>query len=211
MSTDYPTALDVLTNPTSTDTLDNPSHSDQHSDLNDAVEAIEAKVGLSGTAFPVSPSTGDRFRRTDQDLEYFYDGTRWLSTNVFVHTQDTTSLSAASASGVMKTGLTLPRPLGNLIQVVYMQLVFAVAAGGTALSASHKWVLQVNGSPSDALLCAVTIDSGVSAGTGRRIEASATGILNSAHVFGYLLATKTGTPGNITVHGFSMTYRMIGV
>lgn len=46
----YPTSLDTLTNPTGASTLDNPSHSDQHSDLNDIVEALEAKVGVTGSA-----------------------------------------------------------------------------------------------------------------------------------------------------------------
>jgi hypothetical protein len=36
----------------------------------------------SGTSFPGSPATGDRFFRTDRILEYFYDGTRWLSTQI---------------------------------------------------------------------------------------------------------------------------------
>jgi hypothetical protein len=37
--------------------------------------------GLStGTSFPVSPTAGDRYRRSDLDYGiYFYDGTRWLS------------------------------------------------------------------------------------------------------------------------------------
>lgn len=39
--------------------------------------------GSSGTSFPVSPSTGDRFSRTDRNIDYFYDGTRWLSTEIF--------------------------------------------------------------------------------------------------------------------------------
>lgn len=33
-----------------------------------------------GTSFPGSPTTGDRFFRTDRNIEYVYDGTRWLST-----------------------------------------------------------------------------------------------------------------------------------
>lgn len=36
----------------------------------------------SGTAFPGSPATNDRFIRTDRNIEYFYDGTRWLSTQL---------------------------------------------------------------------------------------------------------------------------------
>jgi len=50
MAISFPTSLDTLTNPSSTDTLDSPSHSDQHSDLNDTVEALEAKVGADSSA-----------------------------------------------------------------------------------------------------------------------------------------------------------------
>jgi hypothetical protein len=32
----------------------------------------------SGTSFPGSPASGDQFRRTDRQLTYTYDGTRWL-------------------------------------------------------------------------------------------------------------------------------------
>lgn len=38
---------------------------------------------LSGTSFPVSPASGDRFYRTDRNIDYFYNGTRWLSTQLF--------------------------------------------------------------------------------------------------------------------------------
>ncbi len=35
-----------------------------------------------GTGFPGSPSANDKFYRTDRNILYFYDGTRWLSTQV---------------------------------------------------------------------------------------------------------------------------------
>lgn len=49
MSTQYPAALDVLINPTSSDSLNSATvpHHQQHTDLNDAVEAIETVLGLS--------------------------------------------------------------------------------------------------------------------------------------------------------------------
>lgn len=50
MATNFPTSLDSLTNPISTDKLNNPSHSAQHANVNDAVEALEAKVGVNGSA-----------------------------------------------------------------------------------------------------------------------------------------------------------------
>lgn len=49
MATNFPTSLDTFTNPNSGNTLDSPSHSIQHSDINDAVEAIEAKLGVGSS------------------------------------------------------------------------------------------------------------------------------------------------------------------
>lgn len=46
MASNFPTSLDNFTNPSSGNTLDSPSHSLQHSDINDAVEALEAKLGI---------------------------------------------------------------------------------------------------------------------------------------------------------------------
>lgn len=54
MATNFPTSLDTLTNPTSTDGLNNPSHSSQHADANDAIEALEAKVGVNSSAVTTS-------------------------------------------------------------------------------------------------------------------------------------------------------------
>jgi hypothetical protein len=45
----------------------------------DLARADEIGSGLpSGTAFPGTPTTDDLFHRTDRDLIYRYDGTRWL-------------------------------------------------------------------------------------------------------------------------------------
>lgn len=37
----------------------------------------------SGTSFPGSPATNQRYFRTDLGFEYYYDGTRWLSVQLF--------------------------------------------------------------------------------------------------------------------------------
>ena len=49
MASTYPTSLDVFTNPLAANPLTAPSHAQQHSDLNDAVEALEAKVAIGNT------------------------------------------------------------------------------------------------------------------------------------------------------------------
>jgi len=49
MASTYPTSLDAFTNPLAADLLTSPSHAQQHSDINDAVEALEAKVAIGNT------------------------------------------------------------------------------------------------------------------------------------------------------------------
>jgi hypothetical protein len=50
MATNFPASLDTLTNPSATDTLDSPPHDEQHADANDAIEALQAKVGVDSSA-----------------------------------------------------------------------------------------------------------------------------------------------------------------
>jgi hypothetical protein len=54
MATNFPTDIDNLINPGSTDALSAPSHSDQHSNANDAIEAIQTKIGVDGSTDPNS-------------------------------------------------------------------------------------------------------------------------------------------------------------
>ena len=50
MATSFPTSLDALSNPVSGDALSSPSHADQHANANDAIEALQAKVGITSSA-----------------------------------------------------------------------------------------------------------------------------------------------------------------
>jgi hypothetical protein len=50
----FPASLDSLTNPTSSDSLNSPSHSAQHANSNDAIEALQAKVGADSSAVTTS-------------------------------------------------------------------------------------------------------------------------------------------------------------
>jgi len=54
MATNYPSSLDTITNPSGTDSLSSPSHSQQHANANDAIEALEAKVGVNNSTVSTS-------------------------------------------------------------------------------------------------------------------------------------------------------------
>lgn len=51
MTSNFPTSLDSFANPQSSTLLSQPNldHSDQHSNINDAIEALQARVGIEGT------------------------------------------------------------------------------------------------------------------------------------------------------------------
>lgn len=54
MATNFPSSLDNLSNPTGSSALTSPDHAGQHADANDAIEALEAKVGVDGSAVTTS-------------------------------------------------------------------------------------------------------------------------------------------------------------
>jgi hypothetical protein len=49
MASTYPTSLDTFTNPLATNPLTSPSHAQQHSDINDAMEAVQTKLAIGNT------------------------------------------------------------------------------------------------------------------------------------------------------------------
>ena len=106
MTTSFPTSIDSLTNPLPTDTLTSPSHADQHSNANDAIEAIETAIGT--TAAPVlaklaSPTfTGVPSAPTAAPLT----NTTQIATTAFVTTAD--NLKANLASPTFTGTPTLP-------------------------------------------------------------------------------------------------------
>ena len=54
MATNFPGSQDNFVNPAASDTLDSPDHASQHTDVNDAVEALQAKVGADNSAVTTS-------------------------------------------------------------------------------------------------------------------------------------------------------------
>lgn len=54
MATNFPASLDSLTNPVAGDSLSSPSHAGQHTNANDAIEALQAKVGVDSSAVTTS-------------------------------------------------------------------------------------------------------------------------------------------------------------
>lgn len=54
MAVNFPASLDNFTNPSSNSSVANPSHAQQHADANDAIEALQAKVGVNNSSVTTS-------------------------------------------------------------------------------------------------------------------------------------------------------------
>ena len=95
-----------------------------------------------GTAFPTSPLTGERFTRSDRNIEYFYDGTRWLSTQLYL-------LSMAYSPQVPTLPLTTNQ--GSVMRVsspidsgsIYLEKFIFEAYTAATFGASNNWNIQL--------------------------------------------------------------------
>lgn len=164
------------------------------------------------SAFPGSPSTHDRYYRTDLEQWFYYDGTRWLTVQLFTLLLAQAPGAAALAASLAAT-LSTPMPVspGSDIWLDKLYTQFFVNAG-TALSGSHSWVGAFNKRPTgntDTLVATVTINSGSSSVW--RTDTTTIGALQNNGTTHYVSSqawTKTGTPGNLSYYSY-LTYRIV--
>jgi len=52
--------------------------------IDGGASSVAALIRWGGTSFPASPASGDLAYRTDLGMLFFYDGTRWVSEQVFL-------------------------------------------------------------------------------------------------------------------------------
>ena len=65
MATSFPVSLDELINPQASDSVQSPSHSEQHADANDAIAALQEKVGVDNSTD--ADSLDYKIRQIDPD------------------------------------------------------------------------------------------------------------------------------------------------
>lgn len=156
MSINFPTSLDSLTNPLSTDTQDAVSHADQHSNANDAIEAIQAKVWINWSAVTSSLDYKTSRQTTKWDL-LVHNGTSldrlpaW--TNWYMLVADSTQSNwlkyiAPSAWGtvtnvawVNTNGFTfsIASPTASPSITLSTSITGILKGNGTAISAASAW------------------------------------------------------------------------
>ena len=126
MATSFPSGLDSFTNPTAVDTLDSPPHDTQHADANDAIEALQSKVGVDGSAVTTSH-------------EYRINSIEELNTNAQVGTTYTLALTddgkVVEMNNASANTLTVPPNSSVAFPVGSQILVLQTGAGQTTVAA----------------------------------------------------------------------------
>jgi hypothetical protein len=158
-----------------------------------------AWVGGHGTSFPGSPASGDRFYRTDRNIEYFYDGTRWLSVQLFSQ-----EFAQWESSGVQPKTFTqtsyMANPWGGLYDIYVLE--FRVSSFNSATTAANYFVHQL--AKWDGIAPAVNVGSSIS-GQGNTQNAF---VVQSTAVNAVVASTVDAFQVNSTETGVSSSYIM---
>lgn len=97
MPTSFPSSLDNFVNPLGTDDVSVVDHAGQHSDVNDAVEALEAKVGVNGSA--VTTSHDYKIAQLDANKVPYTGATNDVDMGVYSVNAESFSVTGAAGAG----------------------------------------------------------------------------------------------------------------
>jgi hypothetical protein len=144
MTTVYPGAIDDFTNPTPSDTLNSLTvpHAAQHSDLNDAVEAIETTLGVNpeGAESTVSDRIGALETTVDAEDTGLVDRVGDLETTVDAETTGLVDrVDALEGIGLDPLGGDLALSINQVTAAAADELVAGTDPGEVDASAPVTW------------------------------------------------------------------------
>jgi hypothetical protein len=156
-----------------------------------------------GTAFPSGPANNDKFYRTDLNLLCYYDGTRWLTTQLF-----SSELSMSNDAG------TFTANTNGTISVhqsgVYVESVAWTARVSGTNDASNYWTLAVSYHDGvNNILLASFSTQGLSFASPNlyRLLSASVGVVAAALKFTSVFS-KVGSPGAL-YWPLKINYRLI--
>ena len=164
-----------------------------------------AVIWNAGTAFPASKATNDRYWRTDIGQGFHWDGTRWVSDQVFTELIPTTdallpiSVNGSPLRGVLGWGGTYDLWIETLHFWTYVN-------GGN--SGSLYWTVQAKGDASAANIGASFNTSADSGSTFTRHTVTVGALSGTTDVALEVACTRTSTPGPLFV-GCRIVYRIV--
>ncbi len=173
----------------------------------DGVAGNPTIAKASSTSFPGSPATGDIFWRSDRKIEYVYDGTRWLSTQLF--TQDvsnTDQVLPISASSNFRAPFTWAGLYDIYVERVMISSYLSSATTGTNYFTAQ--LASINGGSSTNIGSALSTQSDTQNSWTTHSTTATSVVANSTEDSFQLTVTRVAS-GTGYILG-SMVYRLIG-
>lgn len=161
-----------------------------------------AVIWNAGTSMPGSKATNDRYWRTDLSKEYFWDGTRWLTTELFRE-------SFTSADQLMPSAGTFLQLLPTSGVDSWVEQIVVVTQVTAPNDATKFWAVGVKRYPSATQLGSDTLTDGDTAATPTRHTITVGALVGTSDPMLLLYGVKTSTPGAIFVAA-SIYYREVG-
>lgn len=166
---------------------------------------------------PTNPRTGGRFYHPQFQRWYVYTGAEWLSEQVFDYDMPISPVAPFPLTGTLNRALRGPvasKHSNDDIWIDRIEYRFFVNPGGSALSASHKWVGTFQKHPSantsTTIGTSISIDSGSSNVWREDFDSgSVSALLNNGttHYEWSVTWTMTGTPGTLVAYA-RVRYRL---
>jgi hypothetical protein len=162
----------------------------------------------TGTSFPGSPATNDLYYRTDRGLLYFYDSTRWLTTNVYP-LQFGQQFQSGAFTGAGQTRISMAAVWSNTYDMWLIDWRYSSYVA-TTNNGSNYWTVELRKTDgvSSASISAPTTASDAP-DTYITHVATIGALLGTANDVLAMDLTKTSSPGGIYVVGL-VSYRLVG-
>lgn len=161
-----------------------------------------------GTSFPGAPTNNDKFFRTDLDMLFFYNGTRWLSATLyreaFTVANAIMPMSANNNAGFL--------PTWSTDFDLWLETFYAGIYVATTNSGAHYWIVEMRKYNSAAAATVVAnFTTAADAANTMLSKKVAIGSLLTPGTYPMMFvnATKSGSPGTLTVTA-AVTYRLVG-
>lgn len=145
MAITYPTTIDAFTNPTASSLLTSPSHAQQHSDINDAVEALETKVAIGNTVLGTYTAYTPTFL-TGLVIGNGTISSSYCRVNDFVHVWGRAVLGSTSTVSAAGVYLTLPVNMDATVSGTFPATVIGqTGVRDASAGASYSGIVQTLG------------------------------------------------------------------
>jgi hypothetical protein len=181
------------------------------------VGAVPADVGAAasshshteflyeGTTPPASPAVGKRWRDTSDLMHWYWNGTYWLTEQVFSFYTIINTLSSGYSPGGF------PVATGYNVWLESFDFAYSIVAG--TVDATNKWTVNVVRETASASVAESTIETTYGSGGTKESIRNLIGVHRdiSALSLKYfrMNVVKTGVPPNLTHTGMHLRYRLV--